>query len=291
MRRVKKALLNLLSFALIPALMLALPFAVRAEDEPEEAPIILLALPVQDEPADLFPQDAVTQEAAPGKKEALQAEPLPREPRTFDFWSIIPLLTFRYNSGENYFYNTKYSPQWLFGFNKLYDMLSFIAGCFYDTLRFQFKYGGRDWMVQVWKGAYGYGLFTGGELGIYSKNEGFPLEHYQGAGMGDWIGMEFSIYHHEDKLFTRPMEDTWWVTGFKPYILSDLTRKYCIMEAALRFPSEEMAAQFAQAVAGKGFALVETEDMILDGSYNTERYAISGDTVRFLWREKTEGYF
>ena len=246
MKTRKKAITRLLALALILAFMFALPLSVHAEEE----------------------------------------APPPASSGGFDPLSVVGLLSYRYNSGGEYFYNTKYSPQWLFGFNAFYDTLSPAAGCTYDTLRFKFNFGGRDWMVQVWKGAYGWGLFTGGEIGIYSKAQWSPLEHYQSAATGSWIGMEFYIYNYQDKLFTRPMENTWWVTGFKQYVLRDLSREYVTMEAALRFPSKEMAAAFAQAVAGKGFALAQS--LVLDRTYSTERYAVNGNTVRFLWKDKNE---
>ncbi|MCL1952055.1 MAG: DUF4474 domain-containing protein, partial [Oscillospiraceae bacterium] len=203
-----------------------------------------------------------------------------------DLWKNVPLFSYRYKADGDYFYNTKYAYQWAFGFNQAYDVFSPVVGSFYDTLRFKFTYGGRDWLVQAWKGVYGYGLFTGGEIGLYSKNAGFPLEQYASAATKDWIGMEFSIYHYQNKLFTRPMENTWWATGFKRYITSkDFARDYIIMDATLRFPNADMAAAFAGALAAKGFT---KGSVTLDRSYNTERYAVNGSTVRFLWREKAD---
>jgi len=254
LKKIKKAAHRLLALALVLAFMLALPLSLRAA-------------------------------AAP----APEAAPSPPASVPPGFWNSIGLLSLRYYPGDEYLYHTKYAYQWLFGFNETYDELSYMVGCSYDTLRFEFNYGGRDWLLQVWKGAYGYGLFTGGEIGLYSKNQGSPIKHYQGAATKDWIGIEFSIYNRQDKLFTRPMEDTWWVTGFKRYILQDQNRSNLTMEAELRFQSEGMAAAFAQAMADKGFALAPKASLVLDRSYNTERYTLGGSTVRFLWKNGTDG--
>jgi len=244
----KKASHRLLGIVLVLSFMLAMPLSLRAA-------------------------------AAP----AQEANPPPAASPPSGFWNAVGLLSMRYNPSDDYIYHTKYAYQWLFGFNKTYDTLSPTVGCFYDTLRFEFNYGGRDWLLQVWKGTYGYGLFTGGEVGLYSKSQGLPIKHYMGATTKDWIGMEFSIYHYQNKLFTRPMENTWWTTGFKRYITSkEFARDYLIMEATLRFQSEGMAAAFAQAMADKGFA--RASGILLDRNYNTERYTLSGNTVRFLWR-------
>ena len=252
MKRFKKAAARLLSLALVLAFMLALPLSLRAAAAPEA-------------------------EAAPSPSASVPP----------GFWNSIGLLSLRYYPGEEYLYHTKYAYQWLFGFNETYDTLSPSVGCSYDTLRFKFNYGGRDWMMQVWKGSYGYGLFTGGEIGLYSKAQWSPLEQYTGATSKDWAGMEFSIYNYQDKLFTRPMENTWWVTGFKQYVLRDLNRGNLTMEAALRFQSEGMAAAFAKALADKGFAA--SASLVLDRTYSTERYSVNGSTVRFLWKNGTDG--
>ena len=206
------------------------------------------------------------------------------------FWRTFGLLSYRLKPEEGYAYNTKYAFQWLFGFNVVYDALSIFAGCFYDTIRCKFSYEGRDWMVQLWKGAYLFDLCTGGEIGFYSKASWLPAEHYQGAVKSDWIGMEFSIYHNQDKLFTRPMEDNWWATGYKFHILTaalNSPRMNCTMDATLRFQNEEMAALFAQALAEKGFS---DEDLPFD-TYHTEHYTLEGNSVRLMWKGMTEGFY
>jgi len=245
----RKILPRLLALALTATLMLALPLSVRAEEAPAQAV-------------------AQSQPVAPS-----------------GFWSVVGLPSLRYWPSEGYVFHTKYAYQWVFGFNSVYDVFSPVAGCFFDTQRIKFNYGGRDWLVQMWKGTYGYGLFTGGEIGLYSKPQWSPIEHYQGATTSDWIGMQFSIYHYQEKLFTRPMENTWWITGFKQYITGrDFSRDYLTMEGALRFPNAEMAAACAQAMAAKGIASGNT---VMDRAY-TDRYSVSGNTVRFLWREKAD---
>ena len=245
MKGLKKASLRLLSLALALAIMLALPLTLRAAAAP-------------------------AQEAAPP---ASDAPPL---------GGFVGLPTLRYNSRDKYFYHTKNSYQWMFGFNKAYDTFSPLVGALYTTRRFEFNYGGRDWLLQVWKGAYAYRLYTGGEIGLYSKSPKTPVKQYTGATKKDYIGMEFSIYNRQDKLFTRPMEDSWWVTGFKKYILKDGNRTNLSMEATLRFKSEGMAAAFAKAMADKGFA--SAANATISGGNTTNRYNLSGNTVRFLWR-------
>ena len=201
--------------------------------------------------------------------------------------SFFSVLSYKYMSGENYFYTTKYAFQWIFGFNRMYDLLSPLAGCLYDTIRCKFSYGGRDWMVQLWKGAYGYGLFTGGEIGLYKRTLGM----YYGATRKDFIRMQFSIYHNSSRLFTTKMQEAWWSTGFQSHILGRMRQKprgNCTMDATLVFQNAEMASLFAKALAKKGFT--EEKNLVFNW-YNTERYSVNGNTVRLLWRNMTEGYY
>ena len=226
----------------------------------------------------------------------LLAQPLPAwaapaesapEPASSSWENPFGFLSYKYKSGENYFYNVRHAFQWIFGFNRVYDALSPLAGCLYDTIRCEFEYGGRKWMVQLWKGAYMYGLCTGGEIGIYKRTLGANY----GATKKDFIGMEFSIYHNADRLFTRKMQETWWATGFQLHILGRMRQKprgNCTMDATLVFQNAEMASLFAKALAEKGF----TGDKGLTFShYDTERYSLNGKTVRLLWRNITEGYY
>ena len=241
-------------------------------------------------------ETAVEAAATDVTADANEKEPVPPEERKF--WQHFGTLAYRWMPGKDkwydgYFYNIKNAWQRIFGFNKAYDALSFLAGCSYDTIRVQFNYGGREWMVQLWKGGYFHSLCTGGEIGIYNRKLGSSGSHYSSAMQKDWIGMQFSIYAGEigmSRLFTRPMEDTFWATGYKPYILDNLKQKpltLCTMDATLRFKDAAMASAFAQALAAKNFAEVG-EPLRLTKALNTERYTINGDTVHLLWRDLTE---
>jgi len=257
--------------------------AARAAEPGEEA-----VVPQIEEQA-IEVQAPVAQEEAPGPSPAAGLLV-----RAWDFfWRTFGLISFRIKPDELYAYNTKYGFQWLFGFNRIYDAISPVGGCFYDTMRCTFRYEDRDWLVQLWKGAYFFSLCTGGEIGIYSKPAWLPVEHYQGATVSDWIGMEFSIYYNytENKLFTRPMENTWWATGYKFHIIAqpfDNPRTNCAMEATLRFKNADMAALFAGCLAEKGFTTGEGLPFDMN---HTEHYTLEGDTVRLMWKAYNEGFY
>jgi len=254
----RRSLVRLLALALAMTILFAQPVAAWAEQAPSE--------------------------------NAAAAAAAPQQPAARSFWGRnIGVFSYWFDTNGYYFYNTKYSPQWLFGFNKMYDLLSPLAGCMYDTLRCRFQYGGSEWMVQLWKGAYGFGALTGGEIGFYKRT----LGSYYGASRGNWISMQFTIFENAYRCFTTPMEKTWWATGYQPHILKSpyaKPRANCTMDATLVFQNPEMAAAFAGSLAEKGFAM-ENGLVFNRIELNTERYSLDGSTVRLLWRNKTEGFF
>ena len=114
---------------------------------------------------------------------------------------------------------------------------------------------------------------------------------YYGATISNFIGMQFSIYHNSNRLFTTQMENTWWSTGFQSHILGRMRQKprsNLTMDATLVFQSTGMASVFAKTLADKGFTQVSG---LAFCHVNTERYSVNGRTVRLLWRNLTEGFY
>ena len=195
-----------------------------------------------------------------------------------------------YRPGEGYFYNTRSSPQWIFGFNGVYDALTFLAAAHVDTLHCKFTYGGRDWLVQIWKGAYAGALAVGGEIGVYTKPQGAPVEHYASALPGDWLGMEMSIYAGGRQLFTHPFGRHWWCTGYRVGRLEgfrSVPRENCAMVSRVQLKDAPMAALFADTLASKGFRAVKQPPAVS----TPEAYCIQDDTVYFSWRSISESCY
>jgi len=290
MRRGLPARLLALALSLVLALSVAFVSASAqpAPDEPGSIVSVLTAGAGQAEPEDEEEPEDDGEPADDDEEDAPEASPS-LFARLWDlFWGNTQFLSYMFNFGENYAYNSRFSFQWIFGFNPIFDFMAPVAGCFIDTLRSTFEYEGRTWKLQMWKGSYLYGLTTGGEIGLYSKPLSRPFEHYDSAGVGDWIGMEMTIYHNDDFLFTRPMQTRWWQTGYS-FIITDnvFNSKHITLLAALRFNSPGMAQAYAQTLAGKGFTLVDalpTENH----RHQLDMYTIQGSTVRVLWRSHVD---
>lgn len=205
------------------------------------------------------------------------------------FFEAFVFLSFKYSPEEGYFYTVQEPFQAAFGFNELYDRFAFVANCYVDTIRCKFRYNSRDWMVQLWKGGYGVFLCTGGEVGIYNKPLDRGVEHYDSAKQGDWIGMEMTIYREGVRLFTRSLEDCWWLTGFAWGTLPGFfqaPRVQCVMDSTLTFPNAEMASLFAGQLTKKGFAKRNTVS-----TDTPDSFVLMGAKVHIVWQKITESAY
>ncbi|MCR5042064.1 MAG: DUF4474 domain-containing protein [Clostridia bacterium] len=155
-----------------------------------------------------------------------------------------------------------------FGYSVLYDMFSEHSALFnYTTRRFTFNYGGKDWLIQIWKG--NYAMITNGlELGIYNRPENKKNLFYSAAEDSEMMPMSTRLLHGDDVILDRPEEVTWWQNAFKftkqLYIPTSLT-----LEFSLTFPTEEMLAAFVSAADNEPCGDVE--------------YSVDGLTVSAVW--------
>ena len=192
------------------------------------------------------------------------------------------LLSYLYDTQGQFFYTEEDPWQRAFGFNSLYDHAAPLTVMYMSTRRAKFSYAGKDWMIQMWKGQYGW-TFVGSEIGIYTKlpNQEEDAEHYDCASDADMLYMEMSLYRNDKFLFTRPYKKYWWITGFKPGKLRKLAdNTELTMIARITLKDETMKNAFVRSLEKdcgfkKGYARVNTPD-----TYKTE-----GNTVYLSWRD------
>ena len=81
----------------------------------------------------------------------------------------VQVAGYRYsNDGDGYYYtDDKDCWQMNAGYNEVYDNMAPMTAMFIDQVRLRFNYGGKDWMIQLWKGQYGW-LLVGTEIGLYT---------------------------------------------------------------------------------------------------------------------------
>ena len=111
-------------------------------------------------------------------------------------------------------YTEKNAWQRSVGFCLAYDLLAYSTPYFmnYTTERIKFNYGGKDWMIQLWKGTYF--ITNGCEVGVYNRDEALFGSAYACADDEDCLDIQSTLYHGDDLILSRPTENTWWQTGF-----------------------------------------------------------------------------
>lgn len=124
-------------------------------------------------------------------------------------------LSYMFDADGNYYF-TKDDPwQRNFGFNEMYDVGAPFIVFYYDTMRCKFNYNNKDWLIQFWKGQYGF-VFLGAEIGVYNKPETREVEHFDCASDEDSLMMSMTFYRKGKELLTRDYAKYWWCTGFVP---------------------------------------------------------------------------
>lgn len=203
------------------------------------------------------------------------------------------VLSYQYSYVDDFYYaNDKKSWQQVLGFARIYDIIAPYLFLEYDYARVFFTYDKKDFMVQLWKGQYGF-IFYGGEIGIYHKRANgktpgmFTL--FQQAKEEYRPYMEMSVYHQKlngeyEREFTRDYDKYWWCTGFKPGHLRDLEPADELrIVARLTMRDEEMATLFANGLKDCGFGEKMSKDAL-----GLDEYAREGKDVYLTWQNISE---
>jgi hypothetical protein len=198
---------------------------------------------------------------------------------------------YKYSEDGYYYCDDRDCWQKNTGYNEVYDRWAPRAAMFIDQVRIRFPYEGKNWMIQMWKGQYGFTLI-GAETGIFTCD----IDEYKGdttdtvrfccADREDWLRMQLDCYYSEggkgpyDKIFTRPYDTYWWTTGFVKGQLTKYTAPRTELKTINRitFKSEEQANLFVQGLEMSGFIKAPSVDTLFNDSY----YA-SGADVWVLW--------
>lgn len=162
-------------------------------------------------------------------------------------------LGFLWDSTEEVFYSAKDPWQRNFGYNALYDLAAPYIVLYYDTVRVKFNYGGYDWLIQFWKGQYGF-VLLGAEVGVYYKEEGPTVEHYVCDDNNMRLKVGYTCYDKGEAIFTRKYQDTWWLTGFVAGKLDRFNdRSEMAMGIRITLKSSEMRDAFTDGLKRVGF--------------------------------------
>ena len=205
------------------------------------------------------------------------------------------VVSYLWDPNGNFYYTEDNPWQRNFGFNVLYDWGAPLTIMFYDTIRAKFNYDNTEWMIQFWKGQYGY-LFVGSEIGVYTRAVGSTGAHYNCADDNHLINMEMTLHQNFNdgrgfiKLFTRSYYPHWWSTGFVDGHLTDYKfndRSCLYVYSRLTMYDAEMARAFADGLSECGLVEVSSTSQLSPTS--NDGYCISGNDVYVGWRNINQG--
>lgn len=195
------------------------------------------------------------------------------------------IASYKYDPNGNYYYtDDKKAWQSNFGFNEGYDSMAPVTMMYYDTVRTKFVYDNKEWLVQTWKGQYGY-AFVGGEVGVYTRKTGSSGTHYNCAKKEDWLKMEMCFMWDEFQtgdyrpVFNRPYTDYWWCTGFVVGFDGGVNRHQFRLVTHITFKDVEMADAFCEAFEKNGFKRVSSLTR-----NDIDSFVQVGADVGFVWQ-------
>lgn len=201
-----------------------------------------------------------------------------------DLDELVAKAGYSYDAEQDIFYSNLDAWQRNMGYARLYDEGASSMGMIIDCEPITFRYQGRRWLIEFWKGQYG--MTTGGEIGVYqaatldNDNEGSFTEdlissalsdalsylYYQSVGDEDLLKMAFYLRKNGSYLLRRE-ERHWWLTGFKLGEFSEPSE--LAMYSYLTLKDDEMLDAFLLGLQKAG--------------YGRDEIIVSGRTVSFLF--------
>lgn len=174
---------------------------------------------------------------------------------------IIDTVGYAYNPEKDIFFSTMEAWQRKMGYCRLYDEAAAPLGMIIDSEPIYFSYGGKRWLIELWKGQYG--MTTGCEVGIYTT--GWPDLNIPGVFNGtfytcasdsDTLYMQFYLKKNGETILSRKHRH-WWLTGFK---LGEFTEPSdLILDVYITFKSKRMRKVFVEALMKVGYTSEEFE--------------------------------
>ena len=168
----------------------------------------------------------------------------------------LSLAGYSYDSRQDIFYSKVDAWQKEFGYSQIYDESAAPMSMIIDCEPIKFHYGGKKWLIELWKGQYG--MTTGGEIGVYSSTG--PDFEIPGVADGtfydcvdeeDYLYMAFILRKNGHVLFQREARH-WWLTGFVLGEFSDPEELH--MEASITFKDSAMCRAFVEALLKAGYS-------------------------------------
>lgn len=192
---------------------------------------------------------------------------------------------FLYDPDQDIIYSRMDAPQRNFGYAYGYDVAALGMSAVLDCEPIFFDYGGKHWMIELWKGQYG--LESGCEIGVYTRpigstgpgyvlldgtvgqrpGDNVPSHNlfYDCAADADMLELSATLHRDNEVLFTRGPELHWWLTGFKWGVLSDPSQ--LSVDVAITLKDSAMCEAFMTGIAGRPYPNLEVDGTTVSFSF------------------------
>lgn len=169
--------------------------------------------------------------------------------------SDLKAAGFAYDYKGDYFYALRDCWQRETGYCRLYDEGSPLFNMIMDCEPVSFSYGGKRWLIELWKGQYG--ITTGAEIGVYNTTRGdihsekFTGTFYDAASDAEQLDIAFVLLKNGRKILHRKAHH-WWLTAFR---LGEFSEPETLeLRAKIKFPTPEMCKVFTDALLRTGYS-------------------------------------
>lgn len=162
---------------------------------------------------------------------------------------------FAYDYKGDYFYALRDCWQRETGYCRLYDEGTPFFNMIIDCEPVTFSYGGKRWLIELWKGQYG--ITTGAEIGVYNTTREdihsakFTGPFYDAASDAEQLDIAFALLKNGRKILKRRARH-WWLTAFKLGEFSETDT--LTLHAKIKFPTTEMCRVFTDALIDTGYS-------------------------------------
>jgi len=177
----------------------------------------------------------------------------------------MEIAGYGYDSEQDIFYCNMDAWQRNMGYSRLYDEATAPLGMIVDCEPIYFKYGGKRWLVELWKGQYD--LSTGCEVGLYTTEEpvsdvpeAFEYIFYNCVSNEDLLPMSFSLKKNGKIIFSRD-DKHWWLSGFKLGEFSEPSE--LTMNLNITLKDEVMLGAFKEGLKNVGYS---EDEIIINGN-------------------------
>src|SRR5471030_2204142 len=177
----------------------------------------------------------------------------------------MEIAGYGYDPEQDIFYCNMDAWQRNMGYSRLYDEATAPLGMIVDCEPIYFKYGGKRWLVELWKGQYD--LNTGCEVGLYTTEEPvldipevFKYIFYNCVSNEDLLPMSFSLKKNGKIIFSRD-DKHWWLSGFKLGEFSEPSE--LTMDLKITLKDEVMLEAFIEGLKNAGYS---EDEIIINGN-------------------------